>query len=312
MASPIDKILFADQHLALCHGNYYEPRILYATAALATSGAGRNATFPPSAFYNGEVFPLHLTHLVMAIRDHGAAGTDETLAQRIGLRLTEYSAYYMIDDFVPMPNWQNVPNGLGDPYGSSMSVWNWTRPVLLPFSSSLFVNVYLENALQSGTRRVAVSFHGQRAVSRQAVELSGYTDTDVTDQGVRITPAVNYANDGSEEIVVEGMTVNVLGPSTDLTNVGDIREARIRVGLEGAGTQSDFTKTTQPSPASSDRGCPAVLLGVSGGRCITHRIPRGGWILHPGHGFQVEARYLQPVSACEVVFGAVGYVVVPG
>ena len=314
----IEKILFAEQALALCHGNYYEPRIYYDTLRLITTGAGQQGVFNPAAFKNGEQFPVHLTHLIFAIRQYGggddpAVGTSETLAQRIGLRLTEYSSYYMTDTFTPLPSWGNVPVGLGDPYGASMSVWNFMRPILLPFRASLYVYSYLENTPTEDTsRRVAVSFHGQRDISRQAVELPGFINQDVAvDIERRITPAINYSNDGSEAIAIEGMTINVDGLSDDLTDVGNIRQARIRFGLEGAGTTSDFTKTSVLNPTVGDRGCPAQLLGPSGGRSIVHRIPRGGWILHPGHGFQIEARYLQPVSSVDVCVGAIGYLVIP-
>lgn len=314
----IEKILFAEQALALCHGNLYEPRLLYATLRLTTTGAGLFGAFNPAAFRNGEQFPLHVTHLLFAIRQYGggddpAAGTSETLAQRIGLRCTEYSSYYMTDTYTPLPCWGNVPVGLGDPYGLSMSVWNFMRPILLPFRSSLYCYSYLENTPAAESfRRVSVSFHGQRDVSRQAAELPAFIDQDTAvDIERRITPADNYSNDGSEAIAVEGMTINVDGESDDLTNVGDIRQARIRFGMSGGGANTDFTRTSVLNPTNGDRGCPAVLFGVSGGRAIVHRIPRGGWILHPGHGFQVEANYLQPVSSVDVCMAAAGYLVMP-
>lgn len=314
----IERLLFAEQALALCRGNYYEPRLLYATQRIETSGSGAMPSFNPAAFKNGEQFPVHLTHLVFAIRQYGggddpAASTAEVNAQRVGLRLTEYSSYYMTDQFTPLPSWGNIPVGLGDPYGFSMSMWNFMRPILLPFRAQLFVYSYLENTPDAETtRRVGVSFHGQRDASRQAVELPGYIDqSSAVDIERRIVPAVNYSNDGSEAIAIEGMTINVDAQSDDDSDPGDIRQARIRFGLEGAGTTSDFTRTSVMNPTAGDRGCPAVLFGVSGGRSVVHRIPRGGWILHPGHGFQVEAQALGLAASVDVCMAAVGYLVVP-
>jgi hypothetical protein len=308
-----DVLAMADQHKVVCKGRYYEPRILYDSITLETSGASQQRFFDPNTFRNGEQWPLHVTHLVWAVRRRSAATTDERLLQRVGLRLHWHDSYYMQDVLAPVPSWLNVRTGLPAPYDAAVSVWNFLRPILLPTRGSMAVHVSLETALGVGvTRRVAVAFHGKGADTKQARELSSFIDAGPTaDADQRITPSTDYSNDGSEEIIIESMTVNVLGQSDVSTDVGDVRAARIRIGMENGGTGADFTRTSGSSPAPGPRGCPASLLGLDGGRAVVHKIPRGGWVLHPGRGFRAEARNVSAGSQIEISMGVVGYVVVP-
>lgn len=308
-----DEILYADQHEALCRGNYYEPRAWYDMLTLEAAGdsaGGDHGFFDAQTFVNTEGWVTHLTHLTWIVRQRDAETTDPTLLQRVGQRLIWHDAYYMTDTLAPIPLWENVRAALAAPFDEALAVWNFIRPILLPHRGALAAYGSLETALGAGiTRNLAVGFHGKGNVTKQPRELATERALGpAIDQDLRLGPSEDLANDGSEPIVIESMTLDVKTASNARSDPGDSRAARVRLRMDGGGTGVDFTKrSTVPPPV---KGCPVALLGPDGGRALVHRIPRGGWIMHPGRGFLGELRNFHD-EQIEVCMAALGYVVVP-
>lgn len=302
--------VFAYAQPSLCKGNYYEPRWLYNSVDLP---AGGDVLVDANTFRNGERWPVHLTHILWAIRDRDseAFSTDEREIQNVACRLHGHDTYYQTVDYTLLPLWHTARVALPTPIGFGESSVYFLRPILLPTRAAMRCNVSLEQAELDGvTRRVGVSFHGQGNKSRQPRILGQQLlDLAAADSNTLITDIADFSNDGYEDIVLTSMSVFCSAPSNAVgaAVIGNIRRARVALSMTG-GSGNDFTLTPSTSPPI--RGCPASLLGVSGGRAIVHEIPQGGWILQPNRAFNMELRSLS-ASALQVVTAAFGYAIIP-
>lgn len=308
---------------ALCTGRLYEPRLLYATLNLPVGGAIQR--FDSNVFRNGERYPLHLTHLVWAVRDrdYGASvSTAEEQLQRVQARLTWHDSWYMGFDPMDLPLWQNQQGiAIPEPLASGAVTWRFLRPIELPTRAAFEVSCSLERTQleADGTIPIAVCFRGRGIKSRQEFMFAsrrslGFGNANGgLDVNLQIVPVADFTNDGVEPIAITDMTISV-GPQTlDTSPVGNIRLGRINVTMIQGGTGTPFAQNRGTTSGAADVDCPAVLWGVSAGRAVVHVIPDGGWILEPGRGFDAEMLNLNASGNfnLNVAMGAAGYLVVP-
>lgn len=281
----------------VCDGILYEPRV-YAQKFNFSQANTLNPQFSDEdIFRNGEQYPVRITHMLAAIRDgNGLAGsTNERLTQAYGLRVRVLDTFYMNDDAVPLPAFNDVVTAASDIVSKSTSSWRFAHPFFMGGRDSLSVQVALEypvDQLTEGSIRVWVTFHGFGALSRRPKELHGNVVFDSASAPVLTIADGFYRNDGTEPLEVHSMVINVEPPtgSAGSDPLGNIRRARVSVRQIGNGTNQRWTN----SEAFNLDTVAASLFGVTSGRAVTHVLPiqtdlRGrGWIWEPNQGLTLE------------------------
>lgn len=289
----------------LCNGVIEEPRNFYDIITLPAT-VNTIAEGTPGIFFNGEQFPIRLTHMSMAIRPNfaGSVGLDERFIQRVGVRLTFHDSFYMTRDFVPAPLWLNKVVAAADLVTQGSASLVFDRPNILSARDSLRIEMNLEQAPAS-PRRCAVGFTGVGAVSKRPYFLGGFAD--IANTNIVVLDPDGFRNDGAEPILLTDMCVNCGGERDAITAQGDIRQLSVNVRQIGNGTQADWFKGPQvPVPVAR---CPAVLLGYDTGRAIVHQFPGDGLIWEPGDGITVDMRALDAsVASFPIGISLYGYI----
>jgi len=298
-----------------------EPRILFDRFTFdgintTSYGTGADSTI----FRNGFKYPLQIRYIVAAMLetdDEQATPVlgDERMVQRYGMRIFDHGSYYMSGEYIPLPLWDNRVTAPADIISRSTAVWHFDRPFEFASRDTMEIRVSLQLTTAT-TRRVSATLEGHGKISKVPYIFTGFVviaNGDGTSEVV--IPPGSFRNEGLEPIVMETLTLTC-GPddaSTDPT--GDIRDLNVAVRQVGYGTNQDWV--TGPSvPILFDKA-PAVLWGVTTGRCVVHELPANGWIWEPNEGVTVQVQQQvtnppTPVRAGEtVLIGMLGELLVP-
>lgn len=264
----------------LCNGIIMEPRAFFDVITL--DDANRITNGSPDVFFNGEQFPIRLTHLSAAIVPdfNAGAGLDERFVQRLGLRLTFHDAYYMSREFVPIPLWLNKQVS-GPPLvtdGTSSATFD--RPVVLSARDTLRIEGALQETPTNGPRLVSASFTGTGMLSGRPYFFS--SERSVGDTLPFVFEAARFRNDGTEPVALTDMALTCGAELNDPVGQGDIRQLAVNIRQVGNGTQADWFQG--PTVPLSLTRMPSVLNGYTTGRALVHRFPGVGLLWEPGEG----------------------------
>ena len=311
----VDYVIRVSQSGVLRQGVINEPRayfdeiIVNPDPAVETEG---NA----GVFYNGEEFPVRLTHVLFATRYLNNAEppvlADPLILQQIGVRFLFHQQYYMNQNFLPAPVWGNKVVAQSFQVDSSVSSWDFVangQPFVLSARDTLQVTVQLNDAANPPAGvPVTVAFTGFGMLSKRPYFLQGRLV--LTDLAPHIIVTTDYRNDGTEPIVITDMMVNVAAEDGAQDPRGNIDRVSLQVKQVGNGTQADwFRGPTNPLISRMQ----ATLCGVTTGRAVAHQFPGDGVILEPGEGFTVVTQNLglaQDFDDTVLVLSANGYVMV--
>lgn len=291
-------------------GQHYEPRLYF--APFVFDGATQRVFAQPSIFRNGEKYPLRVTHLVMAAafdEDPENAGIgDERAVQRYGLRVRNHGTYYQNPRFTALPLYANKPVAALDVISRAQSSWRFPRPFNMGNRDTFQVEVQLFVAPESGSERVTVTFQGLGLYSRQPKMLTGYVE--LSDTNKTAIDVDSFRNDGTEPLEVQAIEIHH-APSEDTANpVGNIRNVRLRVRLNGNGTNQWWNVGPINVTGWSDL-VPAHLWGLETGRSIVHELPGAGWLFYPNEEIVPEMESFVTSREDTILLALAGYIIVP-
>lgn len=284
----------------------------------------------PEVFRNGEDFPIIITHLTAAtsyLNQAANAILDERLIQRVGLYLNFHDQYYMnspqqlggngagsIMQAAPIPTWANVPTGGPEILTRGTSSWRFPKGCVLSTRDTLRVRTRLYSVPTSAVP-ITVSFTGMGLLSRQPYFFTGTVQA--SDLGWLSFDTTNFANDGSEPVMLTDMVVQVQAEIESVDPTGDSRRAYVSVRQVGNGTGADWFRgpinVTTPGVGDllpSD-ALPAVLFGAKQGRALVHQFPQP-LIWEPGEGITATAQGLDDTTGdtVNVNLGLLGFIAV--
>jgi hypothetical protein len=285
-----------------------EPRLFADTFAF--DGALQRIMAQPDVFRNGEKFPLRITHLIMAAQfaaedEQTPVGGDERIVQRYGLRIRAHDTYYMNALSTPLPLWANKPVTASDVITRAQACWRFDRSFILGNRDTIEIQVALLVAPETGTERVAVAFDGVGLYSRQPKRLTGYLD--INDEVTHTLDADDFRNDGTEPMEIHTATIHHTPDTAQSNPVGNIRNVRTRMRVNGNGTNQWWNWMAVSSPTQL---VPANLLGLATGRAIVHRLPGDGWIWYPNEGVTPEMESFDTTRTDTILLAMAGYVMV--
>lgn len=270
-----------------------EPRAYY--DVMTTLANQRPVRSADGVFYNGEKYPVVITHLTAAVLptydSSPPVGFDQKLIQQIGMRLVFDDTYYQQHEFLALPNWHSeVATGPSE-IARGSSHYEFDRPLILPSRDTLLVETSLLDATSvpaSVTRRLSCSFKATGLLSQRPYILQSAVDRSDETKTAFLTS--DFQNGGSEPIAVTDMTFSVSAESSDAVGLGDIRIADVNVRVVGNGTQSRWFQG--PDDGAFAPRMPTVLLGKTTGQCVVHRFNGEGVFLEPGRSFYAEVSSL--------------------
>jgi hypothetical protein len=284
----------------------------------------------PGVFRNGEDFPVFITHLTAAVtmrNQANSADLDERLLQRVGLYLNFHDQYYMnapqqlggggsgsVIQASPIPTWSNVPSGGPEALTRGTSSWRFDKGCVLSTRDSLKVRARLYS-IPGAAVPITVSFTGAGLITHQPYFFSGTVQP--TDLGWVEFDVTNFANDGSEPVMLTDMVVQVQAEIDDVDPTGDSRRAYISVRQVGNGTGADWFRgpVNMTTPGVGDLipndAVPAVLLGPKSGRSLVHLFPQP-LVWEPGDGITatMQALIASAGSTVNVNLGLLGFIAV--
>jgi len=308
-----DRVISLGQGM-IRRGKINEPRMFWdeiqpdASSTVIVAGT-------PETFYNGEQFPIRITHLVASVR-YLESTAQRTVANqldvsRLGLRLQFHNQFYMNPQFLPLTIWGSKPVAAPEAFSAGNAHWDFVatgEPYVLAVRDTMIVRVQLQDAaVPSAAVPVNVAFHGIGALSRRPYILTGQVQ--LSDLSAVDLSTPDFTNSGSEPIVITDLTVAV-GAQLDADDpTGAIGRIRIQIRQIGNGTQASWfvgpVAGVPPVPYPQ-----ATLLGVTTGRAIVHQFPGAGMIWQPGEGVTAEVRALVDDLGAVLCLGMLGFIMV--
>jgi hypothetical protein len=296
----------------ICRGVLYEPRILFDVVSF--DGTQQFQTGNPDVFRNTERYPLRITHVLAGMLNvvadgQSPIGGDERIVQRYGLRLRGHDTYYMNPNYPLLPLWNNVISAASDIVTQATSVWELPKPLYMGRRDVMECEVQLLTqpknvAGQNTDETVAVAFHAIGLVSKEPKILTGQLV--ISDTLAHTIPTDFYRNDGLEPLLITKVVVND-APNVSQTNpVGNIRNVRLRIRLNGNGTNQWWTRG--PVVGSPNDRCPEPVWGITVGRSVVHEVPGGGWLWGSGEGISIELQSAQSTRVDQVIIAMAGYI----
>lgn len=289
-----------------------EPRAYYdVMTTLANQRVVRSAD---GVFYNGEKYPVVITHLTMGILptydSSPPVGFDQKLIEKIGMRLVFDDTYYQQHEFLSAPNWHNVVATGPSEIARGNSHLQFDRPLILPSRDTLLVETSLLDATSDPdnvTRRLSCAFNATGLLSQRPYILQSSLNRSSETKTAFLTS--DFQNGGSEPIAITDMTFSVSAESTDAVGLGDIRIADVNVRVVGNGTQSWWFQG--PDTGGFAPRMPTLLLGKTYGQCVVHRFNGDGVFLEPGRSFYAEVTSLDSAAdSAQVALAAHGTLLV--
>lgn len=296
--------LFLEPRIA--EGVIYEPRGYFDVLTIVADQPDNIVGGDGASFYNGEAFPVRITHLSFAVQTLDA---DPRLIQRMRMRIRYHDAYYMSRFPSLIPLWANVITATPDIVAPGVSTWRFPFPLMLGQRDTIQVRV--QDVEDTGTfeRDISAAYWGVGTRSKRPYQLTMLAPRSIDDNGVHTLDATGFRNDGSEPVAVQGTAVQVNALSGANDQTGDSRPFAVQMRQIGNGTNTDWFQGPQ-TPPWNGRGIPAALLGVTGGRAIVHELPYPGFLLMPGDGFIVDAQGDVEDDDVDLAVGAFGTIAV--
>jgi hypothetical protein len=292
-----------------------EPRLFWDRVTFDGVNA-RGLVSPDGNFSNGFKYPVQIRYIMAAMLEDDAYPPstpvigDERMTQRYGFRVLDHGSFYMNGDVIPLPLYHNQTTAAPDFVGQSSATWCFDRPFRLATRDSMQIEVSLEFATGT-TRTVSATFEGYGEISKVPYIFTGDVSITAADgTNVIAIPADFFKNEGLEPVVICTLTLTCGPDDADTDPTGDIRDLNVSFRQVGYGTNQDWVQGPV-TPVAFPR-IPAVLCGISQGRCVVHKLPAEGWIWEPGEGVTIQVEQLfTPSRAGEVVLiGMAGHILV--
>lgn len=304
----------------VCDGIQYEPRMWWNQYDF-TAGGSTFVQDTDEIFYNGDQYPVRITHIVAAMAVGETLSPDPTpvqgdprLIQRFGLRIQTHDAFYMSPGYIPLPLWHNVQTVGASAVAPGISSITFPRPFPLGQRQTWSIDVSLEQTPASG-RDVGVTFVGLGRTSKRPYRFG--TVARLTDTNVLTLNSMDLRSQGQEVVDITGMSLFCGAPIENNDAAGDIRQLRIATRSTGNGTEQLWEQGPITSPVSR---APAVLWGTDVSRAVVHELPVTGpdgirgWLFQPGQGMTVNLQNFdatrQETVSESVWLGMVGYVII--
>jgi len=269
----------------------------------------------PEVFYNGEQFPVRLTHMLACTRylNQTPAVDNPLNIQRIGLKLRFNDQFYMNQAVLPLPIWGNKPVAAPEAFSAANSHWDLVAaamPFVLAVRDSLIIQLQLQDVADPASPvPVTVAFHGIGALSHRPYIFTGTLELD------SITPAsmssVDFRNDGAEPVVITDITMNVGAPTASGDPLGNIDRVRLRIQQAGHGTNANWI--IGPNGGGGGPVTPmaqTTLFGVTTGRAVVHQFPGDGLLWQPGEGITADIEALVTGMTSVLALAFAGYIMV--
>ncbi len=295
-------------------GAINEPRLFFDEIA-PSPDAGVIVAGNPETFYNGEQFPIRLTHMVAAVR-HLDSATPQGVADplevnRLKLRLQFHNQFYMNPEPLPLTLWGNKAVAAPEAFSFGNAHWDFIangQPFVLAVRDTLVVRVQLQDASPpSSAVPVNVAFHGIGMLSRRPFIFTGSVLLD--SDGAIDFSTVDFRNDGSEPVIITDLTITVSGEVEDSDPTGDISRVRISIKQVGNGTNAQWVIGPSAAVPPIVRA-QATLFGVTTGRAVVHQIPGAGLFWAPGEGITAEITSAVDDLTSVLCLGFAGYIMV--
>lgn len=285
-----------------------EPRLF--ADSFAFNGTLQRIMAQPDVFRNGEKFPLRITHIILAAQyaaedQQTPVGGDERIVQRYGLRIRAHDTYYMNAVPTELPLWVNKPVAAADVITRAQSCWHFDRPPILGNRDTMEIKVALLVDPGANNERVAVAVDGVGFYSRQPKRLTGYID--ISDTAEHTLDVDNFRNDGTEPMEIRSVTIHDTPPTSVSNPVGNIRNVRCRMRINGNGTNQWWNWM---AVNAATQLVPANLWGLSTGRAIVHRLEGDGWLWYPNEGVTPEVESFQTTRTDTILVAMAGYIMV--
>lgn len=280
----------------VCDGIQVEPRLWW-NEFVFEAGAGPRVYAPDNVFYNGDEYPVRITHILAAMRprqtDESPAPSvlqgDERRIQRYGLLVETHDTFYQNSLHVPLPLWHNVCSAGMQAVAPGYASVRFQKTFPLAQRQSWVIEVQLETTPDEA-RTVGITFHGVGRISKRPYLFNGQINLSTTTSG-NIDP-FELRSQGGEPVDIWGMSLFCSAIEGANDAAGDIRQLRVSIRSTGNGTQQNWESGPIPA-AGPEPIAPAVLWGATTGRAIVHALPQTGpdvygWLVQPGQGFTLS------------------------
>lgn len=312
-ANYVDHVISLGQGM-IRSGVINEPRLYFdeitpdANSTVITAGQ-------PETFYNGEQFPVRITHMLASVRYLNSATPQMVANQldiaRLALRLQFHNSFYMNPNPLPLTLWGNKVVAAPEAFSAGNAHWDFIangQPFVLAVRDTMIVRVGLQDTAAPATPvPVDVAFHGIGALSKRPYIFTGHIllaapgDVDISNP--------DFRNDGSEPVIITDLTVTVSAITGSSDPTGAIGRIRIGIKQVGNGTQANWFSGPQnlvpPAPRPQ-----ATLLGLTTGRAVVHQFPGDGLYWEPGEGITAEVRATVNNLTAVLCLGFAGYIMV--
>lgn len=298
----------------LARGQINELRVFFDEITPSPT-AGVIVAGTPETFYNGEQFPIRLTHMLACMRYLTTAAQPAVANQldvsRMALRLQFHNQFYMNPIPLPLTAWGNKVVAAPEAFSSGNAHWDFietAQPYVLAVRDTMVVRLQLRDAAAPSTPvPVTVTFHGVGMLSRRPFIFTGSVQLSTIDPVDMST--VDFRNDGSEPVVITDLTMTVGAELGANSPAGDINRVRLSIRQVGNGTQAAWfagpVAAVPPAPFMQ-----ATLLGLSTGRAVVHQFPGLGLHWEPGEGITAEITSLVANNPNVLCLAFAGYIMV--
>jgi hypothetical protein len=300
----------------LREGIINEPRAFF-DEVVVNPALGSETPGNAGVFYNGEQFPIRLTHLLGCVRFLNNAAESQEIDNEaninaVGLRLVFHDQYYMNPQMLPVPLWGNKPVAAAEVVSFGVSTWDFVhngRPFVLSTRDTLVVDIQLQDAVVPETPvPITVQFSGFGMLSKRPYLFSSRRNLDALTSIAM--PTTDVRNDGSEPVIITDMTVHVGAELGTVDPEGNISRLRFNIRQIGNGTNAKWFSGPQV-PIAINR-MQATLAGPTTGRAVVHEFPGDGLLWEPGEGITYFAANVggDDELSSVLALGLLGYIMV--
>lgn len=289
-------------------GLIYEPRLLYCPFHFPGDLVTSLVRSDPSAFRNGEQFPIQITHVVACMDVIGRInespvvdllpGGDERALQLYALRIAAQETFYPNGEHTLIPLMHNCQTaGSTNPFSAA---WKFDKPFIMSNRDTLEIRVEKNRATDFSTAppAVGVAIDGYGLFSKRPYKMGAFEPV-TTELTFRFNTE-DLTNDNVEPIVITSICFSAGGDTADAApnfSGPRLRDFYAEVRIIGNATTAIWSSGPIQRNLQVDqpffRRPPLQLYGLTQGRVAVHKLPGEGWTFQPGEGVDIEVQSQQ-------------------